>query len=213
MIENQKSYKRPKNAEDSQSTAKYYLSNSKLLPAVIESKAQGKVTDELAGMLLLLARRYAQHPWFSGYSYKEDMISEAVLNLCQNALKFNPEKYNNPFAYYTSFVRNSFLFFLNSEKKHRKIRDKLLIEIGENPSFNFEEEHKANLAGEYGSDMDDLKLQILEAKERVTQEEINRILQESKAAEEALAEGLANEITESNSSLLSFDDEEIPDKV
>lgn len=182
-----KSYKRAKNPDTPEATSKYYLTNSKLLPAVIEAKENGKLSNELAKMLMMLTRKYAQRPCFSGYTYKEDMISEALTNLCQNALKFNPEKSKNPFAFYTSCINNSFLQFLNVEKKHRRIRDQLLIDMGENPSFNFAEEHKSQQSGEFGTELNELKTNIEEAKIRVAQEAVDKIASDLRNAEEAAA--------------------------
>lgn len=188
-----KSYKRAKNPDTPEATSKYYLTNSKLLPAVIEAKENGKLSNELAKMLMMLTRKYAQRPCFSGYTYKEDMISEALANLCQNALKFNPEKSKNPFAFYTSCINNSFLQFLNVEKKHRRIRDQLLIDMGENPSFNFAEEHKSQQSGEFETELNELKTNIEEAKIRVAQEAVDKIASDLRNAEEAAALAAAAE--------------------
>lgn len=130
--------KKPKQKrEKSTSTVGHYVTNGVLLPAVIEAKALGKVTDKLIRMIQMIAERYSRKANFIGYSFREDMVSAAVMNLCNNALKFNPEKSNNPFSYYTTGIHNSFLQYLADEKKHRNIRDALLIDAGSNPSFNF----------------------------------------------------------------------------
>lgn len=196
--------KRAKNADTPENTTKYYLTNAKLLPEVIRAKQLGRVTDELATMLLMLARKNANRPCFNGYSYREDMVSEALANLCQNALKFDTEKYNNPFAYYTSCISNSFFQFLNSEKRHRKIRDKLLVEIGENPSFNFIDEHRSQVreGGEFKNELNDLKDQIEEAKERIKLE----AAQDAERAEQKLAE--AAQLEESKLLLYGDDNED-----
>jgi len=162
--------KRAKNDTKPETTAKYYLTNAKLLPAVIRAKTIGKMTDELAEMLLMLTRKYAQRPCFNGYTYKDDMISEAITNLCLNALKFNSDKYDNPFAYYTTCINSSFLQFLNVEKKHRRIRDMLLIDVGENPSFNFTVDSHKQEGGEFTGELRELKQQIEEAKVRTVEE-------------------------------------------
>lgn len=179
-------YKRAKNADTPENTQRYYLTNSKLLPEVVRAKAEGRLTNELAKMLMMLTRRYAQRPCFTGYTYKEDMISDALTNLCQNALKFKPEVSSNPFSFYTTCVNNSFLQFLNNEKKHRKIRDQLLIDMGENPSYNFDGEHKAQQSegSEYRSELGELKTAIEEAHQRVKQD---AIWAAEKAEKEALA--------------------------
>lgn len=211
-----KSYKRAKNLDTPEVTAKYYLTNSKLLPAVIEAKENGKLSNELAKMLMMLTRKYAQRPCFSGYTFKEDMISEALTNLCHNALKFNPEKSKNPFSFYTSCINNSFLQYLNNEKKHRRIRDQLLIDMGENPSFNFAEEHKSQQSGgEFGIELNELKSNIEEAKVRVAQEAVDKIAYDLRMAAEAAAladAALTGEVAEAfeeaelDTSLLSFKD-------
>lgn len=205
-----KSYKRAKNPDTPEATSKYYLTNAKLLPAVIDAKEKGRLSDELARMLMMLTRKYAQRPCFSGYTYKEDMISEALANLCQNALKFNPEKSKNPFAFYTSCINNSFLQFLNVEKKHRRIRDQLLIDMGENPSYNFAEEHKRGANGEFGTELNELKSAIEEAKQRVTQEAIDKIAADARAAEEAAALALLEGDGDGDAGDIEIDDEGEP---
>lgn len=188
---------------DTTVTGKYYLSNSKLLPAVIESKAQGKITSELAEMLMMLASRYASRPIFALYTYREDMVAEALADLCKNALKFNTERSNNPFAYYTSCIHNSFLGFLNVEKKHRKIRDQLLIEVGENPSYAFEAEYRANMDNEgVRESMTEMAGDIEDAKIRVAKD---KAYEEEKAKAEAIAK--AAEAAAAGPALLQFDDD------
>jgi DNA-directed RNA polymerase specialized sigma24 family protein len=117
--------------------AKYYLTNADLLPAVLDAKKHGKITDKLARMLMLLTDRYSRKANFNGYSFREDMVSAALINLVQNALKFNPEKSSNPFAFYTTAIKNSFLQYMLDEKKQRFIRDTLLVEAGQDASHSF----------------------------------------------------------------------------
>ncbi len=128
--------------EKSTTSVGHYVRNADLLPAVIEAKQLGKVTDKLIKMIEMIADRYSRKHNFGGYSFREDMVSSAVENLCKNALKFNHEKYNNPFAFYTTAIHHSFLQFMAEEKKHRNIRDKMLLDAGSNPSFNFLDEEK-----------------------------------------------------------------------
>ena len=121
---------------------KYYLTNGDLLPAVLEAKERGRITDRLARMLMLLTDRYSRKANFNGYSFREDMVSAALINLVQNALKFDPEKSHNPFAFYTTAIKNSFLQYMLDEKKQRYIRDQLLTEAGQDASHSFMESHR-----------------------------------------------------------------------
>lgn len=127
--------RRPK----STTTKGHYVTNSVLLPEVIRAKELGRITNELARMILMIAERFSCKSNFVGYSFREDMVSFAMVNMMANALKFNPEKSNNPFAFYTTAIRNSFLQYLADEKKHRDIRDSLIVEEGLNPSSTYTE--------------------------------------------------------------------------
>lgn len=124
--------------------AKYYLTNADLLPAVLEAKEQGRLTNKLARMLMLLTDRYSRKANFNGYSFREDMVSVALVNLCQNALKFNPEKSSNPFAFYTTAIKNSFLQYIIDEQYQRNVRDSLLVESGREASYSYMEKHKSS---------------------------------------------------------------------
>jgi hypothetical protein len=130
--------KKPKTKrEKSTSTKGHYVKNADLLPVVLEAKVVGKVTTQLIKMIQMIAERYSRSSNFIGYSFREDMVAAAVMNLCNTALKFNELKYSNAFSYYTSAIHNSFLQYIADEKKHRNIRDALLIDAGSNPSFNY----------------------------------------------------------------------------
>jgi DNA-directed RNA polymerase specialized sigma24 family protein len=127
--------------EKSTTTRGHYVTNAQLLPLIAEDKANGnKLSPLLAKYLHMIAERYSYSPSFAGYSFREDMVSIAVVNLCANWYKFNPEKSDNPFAFYTTAAYRSFLQFLADEKKHRTIRDELLVDAGSSPSFSFQEQ-------------------------------------------------------------------------
>ena len=131
--------KQPKvKKEKSTSTRGHYVTNAQLLEAIAEDKKAGKLSNKLAKMLYMIAERYSYSPSFAGYSFREDMVSIAAVNLCANWYKFDPEKSDNPFAFYTTAAYRSFLQYLADEKKHRDIRDALLVEAGSNPSFSYQ---------------------------------------------------------------------------
>jgi len=63
------------------------------------------------------------------------MRGQALIQLTQIALQFDESKSSNPFAYYTAAVTNSFTRVLNVEKRQRDIRDDLLQDAGQMPSW------------------------------------------------------------------------------
>ena len=99
------------------------------------NKTKGKVTDKLAMMYMKLCERYATRSNWRGYTYNDEMRSQALLQLCQIGLQFDESKSQNPFAYYTAAVTNSFTRVLNIEKKMQNIRDDILEHNGLTPSW------------------------------------------------------------------------------
>lgn len=100
------------------------------------SRDHGKVTRRLAEMYIKLCERYATRSNWRGYTYNEEMRGQALLQLSQIGLQFDESKSQNPFAYYTAAITNSFTRILNIEKKNQNIRDDILEMNGLNPSWS-----------------------------------------------------------------------------
>lgn len=98
------------------------------------SKDHGRITENLGKMFIKLSERYAQRANWRGYTYIDEMKGQAILQLSQIGLQFDESKSENPFAYYTAAVTNSFTRILNIEKKNQNIRDDMLEEAGLTPS-------------------------------------------------------------------------------
>jgi hypothetical protein len=64
------------------------------------------------------------------------MRGQAILQLTQIGLQFDESKSDNPFAYYTAAVTNSFVRIINIEKRNQGIRDDILEINGMNPSYS-----------------------------------------------------------------------------
>ena len=95
----------------------------------------GKMTNKLAHMFIKLCERYATRSNWRGYTYNDEMRSQALLQLTYIGLRFDESKSQNPFAYYTAAVTNSFTRILNIEKRNQNIRDDILEMNGLNPSY------------------------------------------------------------------------------
>jgi hypothetical protein len=99
------------------------------------SMKHAKATDELARMWIKLCERYATRGNVRGYTYNDEMRGQAILQLSQIGLQFDESKSNNPFAYYTAAVTNSFVRVINLEKRNQNIRDDILEMNDMNPSY------------------------------------------------------------------------------
>ena len=98
------------------------------------NKGHGMATNKLAMMWLKLVDRYATRGNVRGYTYNDEMKGQAILQLSQIGLQFDEAKSNNPFAYYTAVVTNSFVRVINIEKRAQNIRDDILEMNDMNPS-------------------------------------------------------------------------------
>jgi hypothetical protein len=99
------------------------------------SVEHGQITNRLGAMFLKLCERYSLRSNWRGYSYVDEMRGQALIQLTQIALQFDEGKSQNPFAYYTAAVTNSFTRVLNVEKRQRDIRDDMLQNSGQMPSW------------------------------------------------------------------------------
>jgi hypothetical protein len=124
------------------------------------SREHGSMTRRLAEMFIKLCERYATRSNWRGYTYNEEMRGQALLQLSQIGLQFDESKSQNPFAYYTAAITNSFTRILNIEKKNQNIRDDILEMHGLNPSWtrqyaNSERSQHTGLSDQSGTRADD----------------------------------------------------------
>jgi DNA-directed RNA polymerase specialized sigma subunit len=114
---------------------KNYVNNADLLEALIQYQKDCKeaedcgdekpvVPDYIGKCIYQIATRLATKPNFSGYSYKDDMISDGIENCLQYMHNFDAEKSQNPFAYFTQIIWYAFLRRIQKEKKQMYIRFK-----------------------------------------------------------------------------------------
>jgi hypothetical protein len=109
-------------------------------------REHGTMTRKLATMFMKLCERDATRSNWRGYTYNEEMRGQALLQLSQIGLQFDESKSQNPFAYYTAAITNSFTRILNIEKKNQNIRDDILEINGLNPSWTRQNSGKASMA-------------------------------------------------------------------
>jgi hypothetical protein len=114
----------------------YYVDNKKLYQHMVEYK---KLVNEHTGegqkpeippyvgrSILMIANRLSLKPNFINYSYREEMICDGVENCITYINNFNPDRTNNPFAYFTQIIYFAFLRRIQREKKQVYIKHKSL---------------------------------------------------------------------------------------
>jgi len=117
----------------------HYVNNKEFLAAMIdykksvalaEKKKQPKplVTDYIGSCFLKIANHLSYRPNFINYTFRDDMISDGIENCLQYLDNFNPEKSNNPFAYFTQIIYYAFIRRIQKEKKQVTIKQKMIME-------------------------------------------------------------------------------------
>ena len=85
---------------------------------------------------LKIANHLSFKPNFVNYMFKEDMISDGIENCVQYIHNFNPEKSQNPFAYFTQIIHYAFLRRIQREKRQLEIKNKIIEKSGYSEVFD-----------------------------------------------------------------------------
>jgi hypothetical protein len=97
---------------------------TKLNQAFREDKPKPQVSNYIGQSILLICNNLAKKPNFSGYTYKQDMISDGIIDCIAAVDNFDPDRTNNPFAYFTQIAWNAFIRRIQKEKKQTYIKHK-----------------------------------------------------------------------------------------
>jgi DNA-directed RNA polymerase specialized sigma subunit len=97
---------------------------TKLIEAKREEKQKPQVSNYIGQSILLICNNLAKKPNFSGYTYKQDMISDGIIDCIAAVDNFDPDRTNNPFAYFTQIAWNAFIRRIQKEKKQTYIKHK-----------------------------------------------------------------------------------------
>lgn len=103
---------------------KYYVQNQEMIAAIKDFHKTGVIGEDLHLMFYAMAKNIGTKPRFSGYTWIEDMISDAYLKCCIVVQKFDTER-TNPFGYFSTVIINFFWDALAGENKQKKIKSKL----------------------------------------------------------------------------------------
>ena len=84
---------------------KNYLNSTDLYNEIIISLKQEKLTDNALKMLLLLTDKISKKLSYKEEDDREDCIAYARLDILKYWNRFDPNKSNNAFAYYTEIIK------------------------------------------------------------------------------------------------------------
>jgi len=147
--------KKPKKKKTKETDADY-VSNQALYDALVEYKIKitdaenagrkkPKLPDFIGECVLKIATRLSFRPNFANYPYREEMVSDAVLNCITYIDNFDPSKSTSPFGYLTQICWFSFVRIINKEKKEKYVQYKFAEQKNDKDFHNWFNETYAGI--------------------------------------------------------------------
>jgi hypothetical protein len=98
----------------------YYVDPEKFKRAITDYYVHGVCDDYLGGCLNKIAEGLGYNPKFINYSFKDDMIGDALIKMFSalKRKKFNVDSETSPFGYFTTIAFHAFINRIKKEKKH-----------------------------------------------------------------------------------------------
>lgn len=126
---------------------RHYIDNNQFLQEMIaytdkvkSAKKDGakkpRIPEYVGKCFMMIAENLSHKPNFISYTFRDEMISDAIENCVLYAANFNPDKSNNPFAYFTQIVYYAFLRRIQREKKQLYVKYKSAELSGAIDEFN-----------------------------------------------------------------------------
>jgi hypothetical protein len=126
--------------------SEHYVNNKEFLAALIKyresvdlakcrEESKPKIPNYIGECFLKIATHLSYKTNFINYIFIDDMISDGIENCIQYIHNFNPEKSQNPFAYFTQIIHYAFLRRIQREKKQLEIKNKIIERSGYDEIF------------------------------------------------------------------------------
>ena len=142
--------------------SEHYVNNKEFLAALIkyqedieiarlQDKPKPRIPRYIGECFLKIANHLSFKPNFVNYMFKEDMISDGIENCVQYIHNFNPEKSQNPFAYFTQIIHYAFLRRIQREKRQLEIKNKIIEKSGYQEVFNDDNKIDGSNFADYNS--------------------------------------------------------------
>lgn len=122
-------------------TKKDYINNADFVNALSEHKRLVKEAQDndlpvprlpnyIGECFMKIAEGLSHRPNFINYTYKDEMVADAIENCIMYCQNFDPSKSKNAFSYFTTVIWYAFLRRIQREKKQLYIKYKATEQIG-----------------------------------------------------------------------------------
>lgn len=131
----------------------FYVDNKAFYDALVERRNEiecakelglepPQISEYIGECIKNIAYKFSNHRWFVGYSnaYKDEMISDSILTCIEAVDKFDPDKTQNPFSYFTQVTYFAYQNRLEKERKQERIKGKYIQNIDLDDLFDYDHE-------------------------------------------------------------------------
>ena len=118
-----------------------YVDNKKLFDCFVEWR-EARVAAEAKGdpepqppayiseSIMLIAQKYSTIWKFNGYSFREDMVGDAIIDIVKCFRNFDTDRSTSPLSYITRTAHNAFIRRIIKEKKQSYIKHRIVKNSG-----------------------------------------------------------------------------------
>lgn len=112
------------------SSKPHYVDNKKFYEEIVkykeavakaneEGREEPKLSNYIGECIYKIATKLSYKPCFMNYSFRDEMIDDGIENCIMYFKDFDPNKTQNPFAYFTQIIYYAFLRRIAKEEKNR----------------------------------------------------------------------------------------------
>lgn len=152
----QKGKTTPKKRAKSKEKKPHYVNAKEFTQDIVDYYNSGtdEIGEKLGESIYKIATGLSYAPNFINYSYKDDMIGDAIVKMFSalQLKKFDITSGNNPFSYFTTIAFHAFINRIKKEKKQRQV-------ISDYQEMVYEElasEYQMNTSGQKSDDSDEI---------------------------------------------------------
>tara|TARA_Y100000310_G_C20533514_1_gene739695 strand:+ start:526 stop:1125 length:600 start_codon:yes stop_codon:yes gene_type:complete len=127
-------------SKDDEKNPNHYVDNKEFYKALCEWKDEYNeamssgddkppLTNYIGECFVMMAEGLSKRSSFANYTFRDDMVGDAIENCILYAHNFNPEKSKNAFSYFTQMMYYAFLRRIQKEKKQMYIKYKVLEQM------------------------------------------------------------------------------------
>jgi len=128
----------------------HYINNKDFLKEMIKYRTairkakrlglpKPQIPTYVAKCFMMIAENLSHKPNFLSYTFRDEMVADAIENCVMYVDNFDPSKSSNPFAYFTQIVYYAFLRRIQKEKKQLYVKYKATETAGILDEFELNE--------------------------------------------------------------------------